>query len=157
MSWRWCFYINLPIGAVTLLFIIVYYNPTRNAQTLAIGWKAQLEQFDLYGTLIFLPMIVCLLLALQWGGSKYPWSNGRIIALFVVFGVLLIAFSAIQVWKKDHATVPPRLLKQRTVAGACWYILTMGAAFFIFVYYIPIWFQVCPLNFPFLGKETDRP
>lgn len=102
-------------------------------------------------------MIVCLLLALQWGGSKYPWSNGRIIALFVVFGVLLIAFSAIQVWKKDHATVPPRLLKQRTVAGACWYILTMGAAFFIFVYYIPIWFQVCPLNFPFLGKETDRP
>jgi hypothetical protein len=48
------------------------------------------------GTLIFIPAIVSLLLALQWGGSKYEWKNGRIIALFVIFGVFISAFVAIQ-------------------------------------------------------------
>lgn len=141
VSWRWCFYINLPIGAVTLLFIFLFYHPTQKAQTLAVGWKDRLAQFDLYGTVVFLPMIVCLLLALQWGGSKYPWKDGRIIALFVVFGVLAIVFISIQFWKQDNATVPPRVFKQRSVAAGAWFGATLGAAFFVFVYYLPIWFQ----------------
>ncbi|KAK5133653.1 hypothetical protein LTR08_007507 [Meristemomyces frigidus] len=141
LSWRWCFYINLPIGAVTLLFIIIFYNPTKSAQSLGVGWKAKLEQFDVYGTILFLPMIVCLLLALQWGGSKYPWHDGKIIALLVVFVVLLIIFSVIQVWKKDNATVPLRVLKQRSVAAGAWFGATLGASFFVFVYFLPIWFQ----------------
>ncbi|QIW97144.1 hypothetical protein AMS68_002662 [Peltaster fructicola] len=141
VTWRWCFYINLPLGAVTILFIIFFYHPTRRAKTLAVGWKARLEQFDLIGTAIFVPMIVCLLLALQWGGSTYPWSNGRIIALFVLFGVLLIAFIGVQFWKDENATLPPRVVSNRTVWAASIYCVCMGAAFFIMVYYVPIWFQ----------------
>lgn len=52
-------------------------------------------KLDPLGTLIFVPAIVCLLLALQWGGVTYDWSNGRIIALFVVFGIAIIAFVAL--------------------------------------------------------------
>ncbi|USW57887.1 Putative major facilitator superfamily, MFS transporter superfamily [Septoria linicola] len=142
VSWRWCFYINLPIGAVTLIFIYFFYHPTTRAKSLGTGgFKEKLEQFDIYGTLLFLPMIVCLLLALQWGGSKYPWSDGRIIGLFVVFGVLAIAWGGIQYWKGDNATVPLRVIKQRTVGSAAWFGATLGAAFFIFIYYLPIWFQ----------------
>lgn len=107
----------------------------------SIGWKARLSQFDLPGTIVFLPMIVCLLLALQWGGSKYEWSNGHIIALFVLFGVLLICFVAIQLKQGEAATIPPRLLKQRTVASAAWFSLALGSSFFIFIFYTPIWFQ----------------
>jgi len=141
VSWRWCFYINLPIGAITILFIALFYHPTKRAQGMAMGWKEKFQQFDLYGTVIFLPMIVCLLLALQWGGSKYPWHDGRIIALFVVFGVLLCMFIPIQIWKKDNATVPPRVLGQRSVRAGAWFAVSLGAAFFVFVYYLPIWFQ----------------
>ena len=141
MSWRWCFYINLPIGAVTLLFIFIFYHPTQRAQTLKVGWKAKLEQFDIVGTLVFLPMVVCLLLALQWGGSRYDWGDGRIIALLVVFCVLLISFISIQFWKKDNATVPPRVIKKRSIAAGAWFGASLGAAFFVFVYYLPIWFQ----------------
>ncbi|KAI6883300.1 MFS transporter [Hortaea werneckii] len=143
VSWRWCFYINLPIGAVTVAFIALFYHPTKTARAKALagGWRKNLEQFDVFGTIIFLPMIVCLLLALQWGGSKYPWSSGRVIALLVVFGVLLLIFLAIQFWKQDNATVPPRVFKQRSVAAAAWFGASLGAAFFLFVYYLPIWFQ----------------
>jgi len=77
LSWRWCFYINLPIGLVTGIFIIFFFHPKKRARALSAGkWTEKIEQFDPYGTAIFLPMIICLLLALQWGGSKYEWSNG---------------------------------------------------------------------------------
>lgn len=143
VSWRWCFYINLPIGAVTLAFIQFFYYPTSSAkaQNLSQGWRSKLQQFDIFGTIVFLPMIICLLLALQWGGSKYEWNSWRIILLLVLFGVLCCVFVGIQFWKQDNATVPPRVLKQRSIAGAAWFALTLGAAFFILVYYIPIWFQ----------------
>ena len=80
LTWRWCFYINLPFGLVTGLFIIFFFHPTQKsrAKALSVGWKEKLEQFDVFGSIVFLPMIVCLLLALQWGGSKYAWSNGKL-------------------------------------------------------------------------------
>lgn len=83
-----------------------------------------------------------LLLALQWGGSRYAWGNARIIALFVVFGVLISTFIGIQIWKQEKATVPPRVFKDRTVWSCAFFSALLGAAFFIMVYYIPIWFQV---------------
>jgi MFS family permease len=133
VTWRWCFYINLPIGAVTILFIVFFYTPSASsrAQNLAQGWKAKFEQFDIFGTLVFLPMVVCLLLALQWGGSTYPWNSGRIIALFVVFGVLSFVFGGIQFWKKDNATVPPRVFKQRNIWAGAWFAACLGASFFV--------------------------
>ncbi|CAD0013159.1 unnamed protein product, partial [Aureobasidium pullulans] len=120
LTWRWCFYI---------------------AKKLSVGWKNRIMDFDPAGTVIFLPMIICLLLALQWGGSTYPWSSGRVIALFVVFGVLLAIFVSIQFYVGEKATIPPRIIKQRTVAASAWFGVSLGAAFFLFVYYLPIWFQ----------------
>lgn len=64
-----------------------------------------------------MPAIICLLLALQWGGVKYDWSDAKIIALFVVFGILLIAFIGIQLWKQDSATVPPRMMMKRSMVS----------------------------------------
>lgn len=144
VSWRWCFYINLPIGAVTIVGIALFFtSPVRQKESAmgSIGFQERVKQFDPIGTAIFMPCVISLLLALQWGGSKYPWSNGRIIALFIVFGILAIAFGLVQIWKQDNATVPPRILKQRTMAFSVWYVVCMGGSFFVLIYYIPIWFQ----------------
>ncbi|KAL0580750.1 MFS sugar transporter [Marasmius crinis-equi] len=142
VSWRWCFYINLPIGGVTLLVIALFFkSPARRKSSKIDTWRDGLRKFDSWGTLVFIPAIICLLLALQWGGTQYPWRNGRIIALFVVFGVLIIIFIGIQIWKQDDATVPPRILKQRSIMASAWFAFSLGASFFIMVYYIPIWFQ----------------
>ncbi|CAG8086237.1 unnamed protein product [Penicillium olsonii] len=140
LTWRWCFYINLPIGGITFFFVLFWFQSPK-AILSTKSFKEQMGELDLLGSLFFLPSIICLLLALQWGGSKYPWNNGRIIALFVVFGVLIIAFCAVQVWSKDKATIPPRLIKKRSVWGSVWFSLALGSAFFVFAYYLPIWFQ----------------
>lgn len=137
LTWRWCFYINLPIGAVTFFFILFFFKNPKSLKT-AKGWKEQIAELDLLGSAIFLPAVISLLLALQWGGTRYPWSNGRIIALFVVFGVLIIAFAGVQWWGQDRATVPPRLIKNRNVWGSAWYALAIGAAYFVLVYYVSI-------------------
>lgn len=142
VTWRLCFYINLPLGLVTALFIIVFFHPQSSHQR--GGKKSILEWcmiFDLPGLFTLLPTVVCLLLALQWGGSKYPWHDGRIIALLVLFGLLTIVFIGVQ-WKMgENATVPFHVIKQRTVAACAWFAAFLGGSFFVFIYYLPIWFQ----------------
>ncbi|KAJ7119193.1 putative efflux pump antibiotic resistance protein [Mycena crocata] len=142
VSWRWCFYINLPIGAVTLLVIIIFFKPpTPSRDVKSTRWADRIKQLDLWGTLVFIPAIVCLLLVLQWGGSTYAWKNGRIIALFVLFGVLIALFVAIQIWKQEDATVPPRIFKKRGTIAAVWFGLCFSGGFCTFIYLLPIWFQ----------------
>ena len=137
-TWRWCFYINLPIGAVSIIFILLFFQPPPHKRIEKRVWHEQIAYFDLEGTICFMPGVISLLLALQWGGSKYPWHNGRIIALLVVFGVLMIAFVAIQFWKQDRATVPPRILANRTMVGAVAFAVCLGSSFFLLMYYVGV-------------------
>jgi MFS family permease len=141
VSWRWCFYINLPIGGVTIVLITLFLKAPPLERKESSSTTAKFLQFDPVGTVVFIPAIVCLLLALQWGGSTYPWSDGRIIALFVVFGVLIIAFVGIQIWRGEDATVPPRIFMQRSILAGVGFGICLGGAFFLFIYYLPIWFQ----------------
>lgn len=105
------------------------------------GFTQKFRQLDPLGTLFFLPGIVCLLLALQWGGTTYSWSNARIIALLVLFGVLMLAFAAVQAWKKETALLPLRILKQRSISSGTFYSACVGGSMLLLVYYLPIWFQ----------------
>ena len=142
VSWRWCFYINLPVGAVTI-FVAIFFLKL-SAQKLdkpADTWIGKFKQLDPLGNLCFFPGTICLILAMQWGGTTYAWSDARIIVLFIIFGILTIAFVGIQIWKEDAASVPPRLLKQRSIAGSSIYSFFVGAGLVILPYYLPIWFQ----------------
>ncbi|KAF3385431.1 Efflux pump roqT [Penicillium rolfsii] len=140
VTWRWCFYVNLPIGAVTIavLVLVLQMPPARKAGT---PIREQFLQMDPLGNLCLIPGVVCLLLALQWGGATYAWNNGRIIALLVLAGVLLLAFVGIQIWLQEKATIPPRVIKQRSIAAGVAFTLMVTAAMMTFTYYLPIWFQ----------------
>ncbi|KAJ5612142.1 hypothetical protein N7510_005336 [Penicillium lagena] len=125
-----------------LFFVLVFFKAPRAIKKKNdLPWQQQLAQFDLLGSIFFLPSVISLLLALQWGGTKYDWNDPRIIALFCVFGVGILIFVGIQYWGGDRATVPVRLIKNRNIWGAAWYALAIGAAFFVITYYLPIWFQ----------------
>ncbi|CZS94684.1 probable DHA14-like major facilitator; ABC transporter [Rhynchosporium graminicola] len=140
-TWRWCFYINLPIGAITMIVILFFFKAPHREAVKSQGWKEDIKAFDIYGTAVFLPAIISLLLALQWGGTKYAWGSWRTILLFVMFGVLVSAFIAIQFWKQETATIPPKIMKQRTMWSACFFSFAMGSFFLLLVYFLPIWFQ----------------
>ncbi|GCB25950.1 putative HC-toxin efflux carrier TOXA [Aspergillus awamori] len=139
ISWRWCFYINLPFGLVSAVVIFFTFQTTKPVVQASLREKA--AGLDPLGTATFLPAIVCLLLATQWGGAQYPWGDGRIIALFTLFGVLLACFVGLQLWARERATLPPRLLRGRNIWGSALYGFCLNGAMFTFVYYLPIWFQ----------------
>jgi len=142
VSWRWCFYINLPIGAVcvAIILLVLKIDPPMAAKGKSI--KEKITQLDPLGTVILLVCIICLLLALQWGGSSYPWSDGRIIALFVVFAVLFVVFCLLQVYRNENTvTIPIRIIKSRSVVGGMWYTFFGGGTLVVIVLYMPIWFQ----------------
>ncbi|EEA27854.1 hypothetical protein EYB25_001178 [Talaromyces marneffei] len=140
VTWRWCFFINLPIGAVTMLVIAIFFpDPKLNIED--EPWSKRFRRFDPLGNLVFMPAIICLLLVMQWGGTTYAWNSWRVILLFCLFGVLLIIFLLVQYWQQDFATVPPRIFLKRTVWSAAIFTFCIGAAFLSSVYYLPIWFQ----------------
>jgi hypothetical protein len=101
----------------------------------------RLSSFDPWGTLVFLPAVVTLLLGLQFGGSKYSWASAPVIALLVASGVLSTVFIIVQLRMQDQATVPPRILRQRSIWSSAMFAFSMGAAFNIITFYLSIWSQ----------------
>lgn len=141
VSWRWCFYINLPIGGLSIAVILLVLRlPSKTAYS-GTPILERIKQLDLIGASLLIPAIICLLLALQWGGNQYAWNNSKIIGLFIGFGLMVIAFAASQIYLGERATLPPHILRKRSVLAAALYALFFGGAFFLLVYYVPIFFQ----------------
>ncbi|KAK3312655.1 major facilitator superfamily domain-containing protein [Apodospora peruviana] len=145
VTWRWCFYVNLPLGALSVFLVILSVANYRGteARDNRGGWGKTIAVLDLPGLTSLLVAVVCLLLALQWGGTRYPWDAGRVIAILVLFTVLSVAFLALQ-WflARDYKSLPSRqVATQRSVAAGCLFFLGWGAAFMSTVYFLPVWFQ----------------
>src|SRR5205085_4672467 len=86
LTWRWCFYVNLPIGGFTIVALLLFLHlesPPREQLSLL----DQLKRLDPIGLFFFVPSMACLILALQWGGTAYPWSAPKIIGLLVTFAI----------------------------------------------------------------------
>ncbi len=142
LSWRWCFYINLPLGAVTLAGMLVFFKPPpQNAALQKLPTKVRAQKLDGLGSVILIGSILCLFIALEWGGAKYDFGNARIIILFIVSGLSFVGWIFVQRWRGDNATVPPRIIKQQSIASASFTVFVLGGAYFVLLYYISIWFQ----------------
>ncbi|KAM7194175.1 azole resistance protein 1 [Naviculisporaceae sp. PSN 640] len=153
-TWRWCFYINLPVGGIAAIIMMWFCRLPADAEKEIPKWRELrriAQEMDLLGSLILIPNVVCLLLALQWAGAgQYAWKSAQIISLLAVSGLGLVGFVVRQVRKGDKATIPPRVITQRSVACSAAFVFFASGAVTIFQYYLPIWFQaiqnVSPLS-----------
>ncbi|KAF7953708.1 uncharacterized protein EAE97_001107 [Botrytis byssoidea] len=141
LSWRWCFYINLPIGAfcVAVISLILHINRPNNPSSLTL--KQRILKLDLLGASLLIPAIICLLLPLQWGGSTYPWNSGHVIGLFVTSAILTLLFVCTQIRLGEAGTLPPYLFQNRNTVCAFAFSAFFGAGFFSLSYYLPVYFQ----------------
>ncbi|KAJ8133036.1 hypothetical protein O1611_g589 [Lasiodiplodia mahajangana] len=141
VTWRWCFYINLPIGgfAAALFFILVHIRPGRlETQSL----KAKLVSLDILGFVLIAGSITMILLALIWGGVEYAWRSSVVIGLFVGAAVILALFVPWQIYMDERALIPPRLFKlNRNPALLCSAAFFVNGPFQVIIYWLPIWFQ----------------
>lgn len=79
-------------------------------------------QLDFPGLIVIIGSLVSLTLALEWGGTAKPWSDGSVIACLVVWVVLTVAFVAIQIWQGSRAMIPIHIIRQRVVWTNCLYV-----------------------------------
>ncbi|KAK8076017.1 hypothetical protein PG994_003289 [Apiospora phragmitis] len=142
VSWRWCFWINLPIGGLIAGFLFFIHIPDRvEKPDRAKILSTFASTMDLVGFGLFAPAAVQLLLALQYGGNQYAWDSAMVIGL-LAGGVA--TFSLFFYWehrKGKSAMVPLYLLRQRTVWSSCTTMFFNIGVTNIISYYLPIYFQ----------------
>ncbi|CAM0135182.1 unnamed protein product [Umbelopsis sp. WA50703] len=136
-SWRWCFYVNLPIGGIALAVIFFFLHLPNPKSSI---WE-KLKRVDFIGTALIVCAVVALLLPTEWGGITYAWNSGIVIGLYCAGGVLTIIFIALEKWFASNPVVPLRLFSMRS--PVCLFISSFffGMAFFTGIYYLPIYFQ----------------
>ncbi|MGG1680098.1 MDR family MFS transporter [Neobacillus sp. NRS-1170] len=131
ISWHWIFYINLPLGILSLIFIVISYKESPIHQKQSIDW---------WGAVTLIGAVVCLMFALELGGQKYDWGSSTIISLFTGFGVLFLIFLFVETKAKDPI-ISFAMFKNQLFAGSTLVGLFYGAAFMAGTVYIPIFVQ----------------
>ncbi|KAI1296232.1 MFS gliotoxin efflux transporter glia [Xylaria venustula] len=141
LTWRWCFWINLPVGGVALFALLFFKPPARSRSNIKMGLKETIFTFDPVGLIIVIGSLVVFFLSLQWGGITKPWHSGTVIALLVVWILLTIGWVVLEWFQKDRALMSPRILSNRHLAACAFYIFFLSSANFSLIYNIPIYFQ----------------
>jgi EmrB/QacA subfamily drug resistance transporter len=132
LSWRWVFYINLPIGVVALLVI---------AAVLHIPVRRTTHHIDYTGMVVVAAAATCLVMATSLGGTTWAWGSPGIIAL-AVGGVALIGVFAFIERRADEPVLPPRLFRVRTFAICSAISFIIGFSMFGAMTYLPTFLQV---------------
>jgi MFS family permease len=135
-NWRWCFWINVPVGAICIFLITLFFQPPESKKASNQSWKEKFARIDFLGASVLIGSVTCLLLALQWGGTRYSWTSARIVTLLVIFGISFVCFIGIQIWKKDNAMLPERIFKQRTVIASTLYRFSVAGSVAVVSYYV---------------------
>ncbi|KAG0265934.1 hypothetical protein BGZ95_003171 [Linnemannia exigua] len=137
-TWRWCFYMNLPIGVLGFLCVAKFYQiPFERTENL----KTKLTRVDYTGVVFIIAAVLCLLLPLNWGGTAYAWNSAVIIVLFCMCFVFIFALIFIEI-RALEPILPMTLFLNREVALACAVNGLMGLVFTGCTYYVPLYFQV---------------
>ncbi|RHZ55505.1 MDR family MFS transporter [Aspergillus thermomutatus] len=138
-TWRWCFWVNLPPGALTLLSMLCFFKPPSIQRDRTVVQR--IMDLDLIGCAIFIPAIFMLLLAMMWGGTEKDWDSATIIGLFVGSGVMLILFVCWEGYKGEGAMIPANVIVRRTVTFSVLFSFCHFGSLGILNYYLPEWFQ----------------
>ncbi|CAK4001839.1 HC-toxin efflux carrier TOXA [Lecanosticta acicola] len=140
VSWRWCFYLNVPIGCAVMLVIFFVLDPIPPVQP-GLSIREQITRMDPVGEVFLVASVACLILGLAWGGNDYAWKDWRIITLFAVAGVSLIAFGVVQYCWPDTATIPAATCSVRGVTMGLILTFFLNGTLQLMTYYQPTWFQ----------------
>ncbi|GJD03033.1 multidrug resistance protein fnx1 [Colletotrichum higginsianum] len=137
VTWRWCFYINLPIsgvGIVVLFFVLKLHNPRTPA-------LEGLRAIDWIGTLTIIGGTLMFLFGLEFGGVSHPWTSPTVVCL-IVFGIVTIALFAVNEARyARYPVIPMHLFRSWSNAAAFATAFCHAFAFISGSYWLPLYFQ----------------
>ncbi|KAG2413790.1 hypothetical protein HFD88_002979 [Aspergillus terreus] len=147
VTWRWCFYLNLPIGGLSFVILFFFLKIESGKTPLLAGIRA----IDWSGTLLIIGGTVMFLFGLEFGGVSYPWASPTVICL-IIFGIVTWVIAMLNEWKvARYPVIPLRLFGNW---HNCLVLLICFCHSFVFIsgaYYLPLYFQTVLLASPILS------
>lgn len=137
-GWRWCFYINLPIGGAALLFLVLAYRAPKSEGK----FVAKLKTVDYLGIVFLSAGLLLALIAVTFGGVQYRWNSAIVIAFFVAGGVLVIVFGLWNFLLLPYPLIPKEVARDVKIVGPCIAQCFLYGAFMGGIMYLSVYFQV---------------
>ncbi|KAI4663509.1 uncharacterized protein J4E78_003924 [Alternaria triticimaculans] len=137
VTWRWCFYINLPISGFAAVLIVLFLDIKHEHTSFIDGIRA----VDWFGMFTFLGFTLMILLGLDFGGVLFPWDSAKVIALLVVGGVMIFAFIYSEAKVAKYPLIPMTVFRRGTNVAAFLVVFFHGFVFIAGEYYMPLYFQ----------------
>ncbi|KAH9934730.1 MFS general substrate transporter [Fomitopsis serialis] len=155
VSWRWCFFINLPTGGVAfgILYFFLNLNPHHGKP-----FREHVREFDFVGLILIIGGVVCILIGFNY--SENSWDSAAAIAPLVIGVVLLLLAVVNEIFTPRSPIVPPRLFRVRTTAFISISVFIHAIAFFSGTFYLPVYYQVLGASATMSGVRcvlTDSP
>jgi len=133
LSWRWVFYVNLPVGFIALIMLWSFFPDTSQP-------REGRPRIDFAGAAALVAGVTPLLLALSWGGLEYPWASPQIVGLLVFAAAMAALFLRIEA-RAPEPIIPLRLFRINAIAVSCFGLAVMAAAMFGTILFIPLFLQ----------------
>ncbi|KAI1100051.1 MFS general substrate transporter [Jackrogersella minutella] len=145
-TWRWVFWINLPIAAVALMMLIAFLHVNYKRET---SIAKRLRRIDYVGNVILVASVTAVLIALTYGGTVYSWSSWRVLLPLIIGFAGLAVFITYESsrWCAEPMT-PPHLFLNRTSAAAFYLTFMHSLLSFWILYFLPVYFQAVKLEGP---------
>ncbi|KKF92312.1 putative transporter C3H1.06c [Ceratocystis platani] len=137
ISWRWCFYINLPVCGVCIV-ILFFFLKLHNPRT---SMREGLAAVDWMGSMTVIGGTTMILLALEFGGITFPWDSATVLCL-IIFGSVMIGLFAVIEWKiAKYPVIPLRIFKATANQAALSIAFFQSFVFQSGAYWLPLYFQ----------------
>ncbi|KAK8108973.1 hypothetical protein PG984_014774 [Apiospora sp. TS-2023a] len=136
-TWRWIFYLNLPLSGLTLAMVLGSLGALPSGSSLS---ARSLRRVDWAGNCLLVAAVTSILLALTWGGSEQPWSSWRTILPLVLGLVGLVLFLVLET-KVSEPTTPLRLFANRTSLAGFWCAFIHNMLVYWLLFVLPVYFQ----------------
>ncbi|MEK3805329.1 MDR family MFS transporter [Bacillus sp. FSL H8-0547] len=131
ISWHWVFYVNIPIGLLSVILVGKFYHEKAKLESQKIDWA---------GALTLVAGVVSLMFALELGGKEFSWTSWQFFSLFGSFVLFLILFLVAEIKAKDPI-ISFWMFKSRLFASSQILAFLYGASFIILTIFIPIFVQ----------------
>ncbi|KAL5044892.1 hypothetical protein BDW71DRAFT_184986 [Aspergillus fruticulosus] len=145
ISWRWIFWINLPVCGTAFVLLILFLDVHNPRTSMLDGIKA----VDWFGSLSILAISVMILLGLDFGGDTFPWDSPKVICLIVFGSLMSVAFIYSEKRLAKYPLMPLHIFKSRSNIACFLVDFTHGFAFLGAEYYLPLYFQSAKEASPF--------
>lgn len=137
VSWRWCFYINLPLDGAAFIIILFFLDLKTPKTPILQGLKA----IDWLGSLLIVGGVLMFLFGMEYGGLTYPWDSATVLCL-IIFGVLTIGLFVVnEKYVAKYPVMPLRIFKYRSNVASLGVCFVHGFVFIASSYYLPLYFQ----------------